>query len=277
MRRVATLLLLPLLVGAASAATPMQLREDGPQGRIFVPCKFDAASTECLLDSGSSATTVPDGSFWDSYKGKPSKAMSGSGHVQVCDDITVDEASVGDLAPVKKLTVMRCPASSVPEPRVGLDFLRGRIVRLDFTAATIADAAEFPAAAVTQPLLDLKGKNIFVKVTLAGKESDALFDTGAALSVVDEDFVKKHPELFAAEGPPTYGKDSANKEMKVQLYKVKSVTLGAKTFEDSYAIGMDFSPFRDIAPSGSVYVVGYNLIRQQTWTLDVDHGVWAAQ
>ena len=127
-----------------------------------------------------------------------------------------------------------------------------------------------------RPLLDYKGRNVFVKVTLDGVESDALFDTGAALSVVDRDFVAAHPDLFKAKGAPTYGKDAAGKDMAVQLHKVKSLELGGKTFEGVWAVGVDFTAMRDVYPPGAVFVAGYNLIAARVWTLDVDGGYFTA-
>ena len=263
------------LLGAAPFASAAALRvaKEGPSGRVYAPCALDGVSTECFLDTGANSSTVPDRPPWNAYPGKPGHSRSASGHVEECRSIVIDKIRVSNWS-LEKLDVLRCSTVAVSEPQIGLDVFRGRIVELDLQKKILRGLERIPTRLQTQKLLD-NGKALFIPVSIDGKISDAMFDTGATLSVVDREFVKKNPGLFTSVGDVDSGKDGANVKMDARLYYLKEATIGGKDFRQVETVAISFEQFKDVLPPGSYFVAGYSVIRRARWYLDLKNGNWA--
>lgn len=112
-----------------------------------------------------------------------------------------------------------------------------------------------------------------IPLKIGNGEMRGLWDTGAGLTAIDQEYVAAHPQdfKFIADVP---GGDGAGIPMVFKLYKAVRVDVAGHTFTDVGVLAMDFSVIREYFSNDVFLVVGFNLISRANWFFDLQKRTW---
>jgi hypothetical protein len=113
-----------------------------------------------------------------------------------------------------------------------------------------------------------------VPIEIGGAPAHALWDTGVALTTVDESFIEAHPENFKATDKYMNGVDGAGKSILVQVFRARELKIANEKFKDVRVVGLDLAMLREGVNKNIQAVVGFNLIRKANWFFDPKSRLW---
>ncbi len=104
----------------------------------------------------------------------------------------------------------------------------------------------------------------------------AVLDTDASVTVVDAGFADRHPHLFTSLGE-SHGTDAAGLTQPGQIWTLAGPTIRDLTFAAHTAAVVDLGLINTAEREPVDLIVGYPLLRQATWTLNLTDGTWSAR
>lgn len=266
--------------GAESAGTRLDLRPAPGSlgaGQIFIPCDFDGDARTCFVDSGANFSAISDDAFARRYKKSGKVESAGAAGVGMEED----EVVVKNLTVAKKtimnVAVGRRVASLAKEGGViGADILMTSLTVWRFDRESLETALTDAPKPVWRPLGAVNGKIPVMTLLVDGLKIQGAWDTGAGLSVVDEEIIKKHPSrfTFVSDVPP--GRDATGSAIEMKLYRTGTIDLGGVILRDVLVVGMSFSGMRTQLDPRVKAIWGYNFITEANWVLDPQNRRWAA-
>ncbi|HVC09260.1 MAG TPA: retropepsin-like aspartic protease [Elusimicrobiota bacterium] len=263
---------------------PLHLRtyEDG-DGDIHVDCALDGRPYSCLLDTGGGdRIIVPDNSFFDRYSAVGRGVFgSASGAATPADIIRVSRLSVGGnsfgAADVTRQSSLSCRTMS--SPLLGGQALPYKSADYYFDGPDSALILNGPAPAASFLPLSMRDahRHLVMPVEIGADASEALFDTGASMTIVGKNYVAAHPGNFSYLGNTTTT-DAACHRLRAGLYRAHSIVLGGLVFHNFLVMTLDLSATRKIISNGGVdMILGYNIISRANWYFDLAHRRWTVR
>ena len=272
-----------LLFGAISASAettrstiPLTLTQaDYGGGRIYLSVRFGHVMGTMRLDTGASTTRITLAA-WN--KDLPSLGQSrstgASGKTTRCDDVEARnvelKASQGDNIARAKYEVSRCAVGD-GDDLLGLDFFRGARFTLDFERNEMVFFGETSADRRPKPfrLLGPDQRLVGIDVRTSDATFVGLFDTGAEITAVDQQFIIKHKNLFTLVKRKGKASEAGGKQFASKVYKIKQLDLGeGLILRDIYAVAYDFGALREALGRRTPFILGYNLVSRLNWELD---------
>lgn len=294
-RSMVFLILAPLLFSVAAlgaeksrSVIPLTLTEDEyGGGRISLPVRIGNFMGTMRLDTGASSTRIRLAP-WN--KDLPILAQSvstgASGGTMRCDDVEATNvelvAAQGNNVARSKYMVTRCPADD-GDDLLGLDFFRGARVSLDVDRRELVFFGDITARGRPKPFRRLgpEGRLVGIDLHLGKKATIGLFDSGAEVCAVDQQFIRKHKGLFTAANVKAGASGVGGKRIWSKIYRIKSLDLGeGHVLRDLYAISYDFGALRGALGRDVHLLIGYNLIKRFDWDFDfraADSPTWDAK
>ena len=155
---------------------------------------------------------------------------------------------------------------------VGLDVIGRLCWEFDFSAGTMRKSSD---ARVLPNVLDTtESGHVWIDVFGSTDRASVLWDTGAAITVVDSTYRRHHADEFIADGN-SEGRDVTGSAADMPLYRWRRVTIGGVALEDIRVAELDLSlPARELGRSVDA-VCGYTLLRHATWVIDFPHRRWS--
>ena len=240
-------------------------------GIIEVDFKFDGTNQRMHLDTGANSSVLARADWNASYPAiGQSERQGASGKVYQCDAIQFGEVSLNSIQH-RLFKTDRCAQGST---LLGMDFWKGHVLTLDFyNEKILVDQS----ATVNQPFRRLDHDYIGLPIALQERNYYGLFDTGAQLTSVDQQFVDQNPSLFASAGPVNVKDSSGQKVSAAKLYKLKSIKIGSFEIKDIYVIAFDFKAIGIDWGTDVPVILGFNIISKMNWVLDLKNDLWSAQ
>ena len=162
-----------------------------------------------------------------------------------------------------------------PGPRdlVGQDILSH--FRCDYRPSAGTMVLDGPPAPTRQPLLMDERQHVYLTLDWPGPDAraSAVFDTGAAVTVVDAGFHALHPRLFTR-GRPSTGTDATGAQVSAQLVTMSGPVIGGRAFDDSVAAVVDLSAANEGLTHRMDLILGWPLIAHADWCIDHPGGSW---
>lgn len=208
----------------------------------------------------------------------PTRGGPGSAGVFAAGDdvlVTVSNLVVGPMS-VDSLDVTLIAADR-PGARnlLGMDVLRHHACHFRFDSATLVLAGPSPAAA--QALLPLETDDAghgFVELTWPGATARACWDSGAGITVVDQSFLLRNPDLFTEIGS-SVGTDSTGAQAETPTLLMAGPRIGGELFAPHKIAVVDLSPINATLDQPMDLILGYTTLRQADWLVDFPAGRWA--
>lgn len=124
---------------------------------------------------------------------------------------------------------------------------------------------------ITEIPFEYNKKHIFIKVNISNKEYNFIFDTGAAVTLIDQEISKEIEYTFKKEGEASGSSISAQKNALIELPKVSISNI---IFENTYGMLLDLNfikkDYENLKIDG---VIGNNLMRKANWQIDFKNKV----
>lgn len=251
--------------------------DDPGAAELYVDVRVDGRPVRMLLDTGAASSRIPANEFTRAFARAGDDGHPGRGAL---GDAAAAAARV--IAPSFEFGGVRVESLAVelaePGPDrlaaiLGLDVLRSRRLDVRMSDARIALDAE-PAVEAERPLLQSSRGHPHVDVGFThGETARAIWDTGAAATVVDRAFVRAHPDLFTPHGT-SQGIDSVGNSRNVPMATMAACVIGGRPFAASLAAVVDIAGIQRPGDPDFAMIVGYPLICQADWAFDLARGWW---
>jgi hypothetical protein len=113
-----------------------------------------------------------------------------------------------------------------------------------------------------------------IPVRFGGANRMAVWDTGAELTAVDQNFVAANPELFTAGLVIGNVVDGNYQAVAARLWTMKELTIGRRVFRNVRVVAVDFSTIHQGTAPDVHLVIGFNVIRHADWYFDHANRRW---
>ena len=124
-----------------------------------------------------------------------------------------------------------------------------------------------------RPLLTSSRGHPYVEVNWSGHSAHAIWDTGAGVTVVDTAFARAHRHLFSQ--PTTaVGADAHGNSSEAPLVMMAACSIGGRSFAAGVAAIADIAGIQRPGDSRFDLIVGYPVISQADWSIDLRNGRW---
>jgi hypothetical protein len=110
-------------------------------------------------------------------------------------------------------------------------------------------------------------------VRFGEQKANVTWDTGASITVVDLNFVQRHPEFFQIAGR-SLGTDSTGAAMETPMFMMSGATIGGKVFPPHKVAGVDLSHVNAAIERPMNMILGYNTICKANWIFDFPGKRW---
>lgn len=114
----------------------------------------------------------------------------------------------------------------------------------------------------------------YIPVGFEGKSGNAIWDTGASVTLVDLDFVRQHPNNFISIGSEI-GTDSTNTQRETPMFMMNGLTIAGKNFQSVKVAAINFSNSHPRVENSLKMCLGYSVLRQANWLFDFSRRKWA--
>ncbi|MBX3084182.1 MAG: aspartyl protease family protein [Anaerolineae bacterium] len=253
---------------------PDEEEEDGAE--VFVDGTIDGRPYSFLLDTGAARSSVKYDAYTAGFSGTDKHNSSGVFAQSSEDIITVPSLNVG---PISKTNVILVRAEE-GHPRnislIGMDLLKDLRCHFQFDSnrVLVEDASEFDAEYPVQDLFLDKGAHPYVDVEFGAVTAQAVWDTGASITIVDETFLKEHPDLFQLAGYST-GIDATGTSVQTPMYRLAESRIGGRVFPPVRVAAVDLSYVNATIERPMNLILGYSTYSQANWIFDFPRKKWA--
>lgn len=246
--------------------------DDDPGGGIVhVDVRVNGRSVDVVLDTGAARTTIPARAGLAQLPVADHRSSGTAFGRHATDGVRVDSLSFGGIEH-GPLIIDR---SERAEGQLGLDVLARHRLHLDLDGGWLGMDE---CSHVGQQHVLCRGQRGHPHLRLRWGETSgyAVLDTGASVTVVDAGFATRHPRLLTAPGA-SQGTDAAGLTQPGQIWTLAGPSIEDLNFAAHTAAVVDLGFVNAGADHHVDLIVGYPLLRQATWTLDLTEGTWSAR
>ncbi len=160
-----------------------------------------------------------------------------------------------------------------------MDFLDGHIWKVDFSSACLTAETDNLAAGIKDrtwwPMNRGQRGHVLLSAHWdAVSAPQAVWDTGAGVTVVDAGFADRHSELFTPAGS-AQGSDGVG-SAETPMVILRGPRIGSLSFGDSLAAVVDLSEINATLEQPLEIILGYPLLAQADWIIDLRDNRWSA-
>jgi hypothetical protein len=243
---------------------------DEPEAaEVYVDGHVDGRPYRFLLDTGAARSGLVLDEYTSTFDSVGTHGSSGVFSPVSDDLITVPGIEIGPISR-RNFTLARAAAASGKPNLVGMDLLKDLRCHFLFDEQRVVvdadDASESGYA--FEPLVLGPKFHPYLDVQFGDVHAQAVWDTGASLTVVDVDFIHRQPTFFEEVGHST-GTDAAGTQMETPMFVMSAAGIGRHTFPPHRVAGVDLSNMpMDL-------ILGYSTWSRANWLFDFPGKKWA--
>jgi predicted aspartyl protease len=226
-----------------------------------------------ILDTGAALTQIVADEVTAALSSHSRQESSGVFAAASNELVTVSDLTVGPLTePI--LAVERAEAGH-PGARhlLGMNVLGRHCCHFRLDRGTLAIGPSPDARAALPLQMDDRG-HFFVDVRWPEVTGQACWDTGAAITIVDQSFLLAHAGLFEKAGS-SIGTDSTGTRAQAPTFRMTGPMIGGQQFAPHKVAAIDLSAVNADARQPMDLILGYPAIRQADWLFDFPSRRWA--
>jgi hypothetical protein len=268
-------LLLFVLCAVSARAASLQISSGAyTSGKAYVSCLIEGVKERCFLDTGSAMTLVANSKRFSAYTNVGNfRFESASGIPQETDTIQLGSIQI-DNVQIRDKKVGRTSFRGA-ENTLGIDIVGRQPFRVNFNPQAVLQLnAHRPELPLTTLQVSQHGL-LSIPMDVSGVEAHALWDTGMALTAIDQNFIITHAENFKPTKNYMNGVDGAGKSILVQVFRAKKLKIADHIFKDVRVVAVDLALLREGVHKDIQAVVGFNLIRKANWFFDPKNRLWS--
>lgn len=242
---------------------------------VYVRGTVNGQDYRFLLDTGAARSSIITDPFTASLPALGTHHSSGVFSTSHDDVVSVERLQIG---PVVRQPFQLTRASGDAGPRgslIGMDILKDHCCHFLFDRNELVPGEPTPVEACSwQPLLFDQKFHPYIDVHCGQAEGQAVWDSGASLTVVDIAFVERHPACFTEAGYST-GTDTNGSQVETAMFVMAAVQLGGVQFPPHRVAAVDLSQVNALIEIPMDLILGYNLYSQTNWLFDFPNRRWA--
>lgn len=262
----------PVGATAGSDSIPLIVTSSGPDTLLpEIQLLVDGHTKLFLLDTGAASSSISVDVHTKSYPSLGAAESKGvSGNATACDMIQFEKMVLGNHA-FRKRTIKRCDRNIL-----GLDLLSELTFEVDLQGEQLNILRQFPQDSPIQPIRRLTPGHLTIPVVLDTQAVDALFDTGADITVIDTHHIEQHPQSFEVIRTEE-GNDAHGNKIQSKVYRCRSIMAGPLQLTNVEIAAFDFGDHLREKMEGSPVILGNNVISKARWRFDIAAGKWNAK
>lgn len=238
---------------------------------VYVDGSIDGRAYRFLLDTGAAQSSIQADDYTSMLASVGTHHSSGVFAASSSDQIVVPRIAIGPMTQ-ENFTLTR-EASSSTANLVGMDLLRAYRLHFLFDDNRVLVDEDGDAYGF-EPLLTDAKYHPYVQVGFGSAGANAVWDTGASLTVVDMRFIDSQPAFFAAAGHST-GTDATGAQVETPMFIMSSAVIGGRIFPPHRVAGVDLSQVNAMLEIPMDMIVGYGTFSRANWLFDFPRKRWA--
>jgi hypothetical protein len=250
--------------------------EDPDAAEVLVDGTIGGRQYRFLLDTGAARTSVALDDYTAGFSSAEKSHSSGVFANSSDDLITVPSIEVGPISK-KDFTVVRVKDRGPHVSNlIGMDFLKDSRCHFRFDERRVSVDADDDLShgdGLQELVLDTKS-HPYVAVGCGTSNAMAVWDTGAGITIVDTNFIKRVPAFFREVGEST-GRDSTGAEMETPMFIMSTTMIGGAAFAPHKVAGVDLSHVNSTVEIPMDLILGFSTLSQANWLFDFPRKRWA--
>lgn len=251
--------------------------DDPDAAEVLIDGTVNGRPRRFLLDTGAARTRLVADQYTYTLPSAGEQQSSGALAAATEDLVLITEiAAASGLISAHDLTVSRVPADQ-PGARdlIGMDVFRHYCLRIQLDRSRLTLETSPQPDALT-PLVTSSRHHPYVDLTWPGAIARTCLDTGSGVTVVDQQFLDKHPDLFTLEGS-SIGLDANGGQAETPTYRMRGPVIGGIQFDNHPVVAFDLSAVNATTDIPMDFILGYPTLRQAEWLLDFPAARWSAR
>jgi len=250
-----------------------QDKEVEDAAEILVDGVIDGRTYRFLFDTGANTTRVRNDDYINHFESYSSKDTYGVFSKMKNEQIIVPKLALGPIEKVD-FQMYRYDKDSPAHNIIGMDFLQDHSYYFNFAENNVeVDKQGLEESEFFD--LHVGNKEIpNVDVYMEDAKVNAIWDTGAGITVVDSRFVERYPKLFESLNI-VQGTDSSGSSTETPMYMMQSVVIGNKLFPKLKVISIDLFSINSKLEKPMDIILGYNCLNKANWLFDFLNKKWA--
>ena len=247
--------------------------DDAESAQVFVDGTVGGKCYRFLLDTGAARTSLILDDYTSTFESAAKHASSGLFATNSDDLIVVPNLEVGPIVR-KSLSVCRVvDRPAAVSSLIGMDLLRELSCHFKFDENRVVVDFMPERNAFHDLYLDDRF-HPYIDIQFGTTTAKAVWDTGASITVVDSQFVEKHPTFFRRVGEST-GTDASGSQQTTPMYSMSDAVIGGYSFPPHKVAGVNLSHVNATLAIPMDLIVGYSTLRRANWLFDFPGKRWA--
>jgi hypothetical protein len=261
-------MVLPLIIGRDP--------QEPEAGEVLVEGSLGGRPYRFLLDTGAAISRVASDDYTSGFASVEQSPSNGVFRQSSDDLITAPWLEIGPISRTN-ITLARAAGGAEEVPNlIGMDVLKDFCLYFDFVNNRLeVDPPDDASVGWTFQKMQLgKRSHPYLDVQYGPSTASAVWDSGAGLTVVDRDFIHRHPAFFREVGQ-SKGTDSTGVEMTTPLFMMFGTRIGNAAFPPHRVAAVDLSGVNATIDVRIDLILGYSTLRHTDWVLDFPRTRWA--
>lgn len=251
--------------------------DEAGAAEIFVDGAIGGRPYRFLLDTGAAKTSVLYDATTAAFPRAGQHDSSGVFARHADDLIAVPSIEIGPIVRRDFTLVRATPGEPLFRSAiVGMDLLRDYCCHFFFDEKRVTldqSPAADDDAAFHDLLMDARF-HPYVRVRLGARQAQAVWDTGAGLTIVDLRVIEANPAHFTEAGESS-GTDSTGATQQTPMFVMAETMIGGYVFPPQRVAGVDLSHVNATIEIPMDMILGYNTLSKAHWLFDFPRRRWA--
>jgi hypothetical protein len=253
-----------------------QDEDEAEAAEVFVDGTVGANEYRFLLDTGAARSGVMFDYHTSQLKSIERSRSSGLFATSSEDIVTVPSIRVGPISR-RDFKLVRA-ANHFPGAKnlIGMDLLKDWCCHFFFDENRVSVTANDeprPGLAFQELLFDSRF-HPYIDVQCDTTKVQAVWDTGASLTIADMALIENLPSCFQKVGEST-GTDSTGAEMRTPMFIVSGMSIDNQVFPPHRVAGVDLSHVNATIEVRMDMILGYSTLSRANWLFDFPRKRWA--
>lgn len=242
---------------------------------VYIKGQINDKEYNFLLDTGAAKSTLVTDEYLESLEYSKGKKFSGVIGTLDCREVNIDKLCLGPIIENGiKIDIINNLNDNIKNV-LGIDVLKKHVIVFSYSTQELLIIEEDDSI-MPENLFELEVGNKYhpyIDINFKEIKSKCLWDTGASITVVDEEFVKRNPSLFERIGKDI-GTDSTGESRETDIYIMKNYSINGYEFTSHKVAAIDLSNINSKANIKMDMILGFPTIRQMDWYFDFPNRKW---
>lgn len=249
--------------------------DDTEAAEVYVNGTIGDKSYRFILDTGSARTSVQFDGYTSTFESIQKNNSSGAFAKSNDDLITVPYIELGPILKTN-FTLARLPENSLDRRNlIGMDLLKDFCCHFFFdeNKVLVDSSVDGKIYDTLQDLFLGKKFHPYIDIQFGKLKATSVWDTGAGITIVDMDFINKHPSYFQKIGQ-SVGTDSTGAKMETPMFTMRAIMIANNEFPPHKVAGVDLSQINSTTEAPMDLILGYSTLSKANWLFDFPQKKW---